>query len=701
MKQILSLLLLITSTCLMSQTIAVQGVLRDAKGRTVADGTYQVTFSLYVQPTGGTALYAEVHPEVQTSQGLFTTWIGSMGVPDTLSSLPFDTVYYLGISIDGKAELEPRTELTQAAYASSVRGGDNQFPNVGDANIKTNLTIDLGDVLMDQGSLLLSKGEVLLDSGTITIGLGEIFLTDAGGAIRFSDGTILNSANGGTASSAENLDSVYIHADADLVSAGGIEFQIGVQPAMTIGNDGFVTMEAGLMLDSGNVLYRGDGDITLGHYYPSDSSITARMTLGYDSIVTFARNPQSLDSAEVDNDAFTLGYLKEVIEQKLTQLNPDESYDTSDPNDYVTAGVLQNNRSSFVDNSYRLGGVVGEGDLQGTVFARTTDSVYIAKYISSTFYLTYYTGFAWTSSLDFGVGYTNTQNMITAAKAYNANTLYANEWSYQLENNYPDWYLPSVYELKAVLDSLPAGFAPGSYNLWTSTNSGTSSGYYVITNSNGTYSGSSTIGRSNSLRAILIRKIPREADLNTYSTNTSNLVTWAYYNARMEGLERKIEQAKYVYLNQITGNGPSYTVGQETEGGTVFAVQDGYAYIAYEYNAGSSYAFSNSGNFGSGLTFGSGYTNTQAILSGSGTTNTSYIEGILRSSVNSFDDWFLPSRDELQSVFDNTNLASHTYSYVTSSDYGNGCAYVLTEGGSSSYNCSGGYVLLVRRVSTN
>ncbi|MFY0608465.1 MAG: hypothetical protein JXR10_17225 [Cyclobacteriaceae bacterium] len=855
----------------LAQTISIQGVLRDAKGRTVADGDYQVTFSLYESLTGGSALYTELHPSITTSQGLFSALLGAEGAPDTLSALPFDTTYYIGISIEGKAELEPRTELTLNPYAASVRGGDNQLPSTGNVSILTDVTVDLGNVYLAAGDLLLEKGNVRIDSGTLTINLGDIQLTDAGGAIRFSDGTILNSAEGGTASSAGAADTLSITADADMDSTGGIEFQIGIQPAMVIRNDGFLTMEAGMMLDSGKLMYKGDRDITLGHYQPGDSSFLAQLTISADSTATFAKIPQSLDSAEADDDAFTLGYLKTFTNERLTQYvdqgldielgdtyqggkvfamedgyayiayyhdgymevsyqdfydysswnssalfgsgyentqrlfsqhnnetytsvvegfllandlagyddwflpsreevvrllqvdpnfdqgyriptstyhsgcsssnvayieyivndnsigcenieltdnssyrfifvrrieNTSPFYDTSDPNDYVTAGVLQQNRSRFIDNSYKIGALVGVGNDQGTVFAQTEDSVYIAKYINSSYRQTYSTGFSWESSQDFGTGYTNTQAMIAASKAYNGSSLYSDEWGYQIETNHPNWYLPSVDELKAVLDSLPSGFAPGNTYLWTSSNYNTSTsyGYYVSTNGSGKYSSNDYTSRRDISRAILIRKVANE-DLNFYSTNPSNLVTWAYYNARMDGLERKLTNAANAYLDRLRNTLPTYTVGQQTEGGTVFAIQDGYAYIAYEYDPDNSYRFENYATNATGTAIGTGYSNTQEILNNSSNTSNSYIEGILRSTVNGHNDWFLPSSGELQAVFNNTSVATNALSYYWSSTYYGCCEdyYIYNPNGASSFENYYDYrfLILVRRVPTN
>jgi hypothetical protein len=94
------------------RSISFQGVLTDAAGAAVADGNYALTFRLYDRATVGTALWTETQT-VAVSKGLFNVRLG--GVQPL--SPAFDKAYYLGISIDGAAELAPRTPLDAAAYA--------------------------------------------------------------------------------------------------------------------------------------------------------------------------------------------------------------------------------------------------------------------------------------------------------------------------------------------------------------------------------------------------------------------------------------------------------------------------------------------------------------------------------------------------------------------------------------------------------
>ena len=112
------LLLLTTSSAFaqIPQTISYQGVLTDAQGNAVADGSYTLTFNLYESATGGNSIWGEIQ-DIEVANGLFNAILGSV---KPLSN-SFDRPYWLGIAIGGDAELEPRIELTASAYSLTAR----------------------------------------------------------------------------------------------------------------------------------------------------------------------------------------------------------------------------------------------------------------------------------------------------------------------------------------------------------------------------------------------------------------------------------------------------------------------------------------------------------------------------------------------------------------------------------------------------
>ena len=117
------------------QTMSYQGVLTDADENPVADGSYDLAFTLYDAAADGNALWTETQ-SVDVSDGLFNVILGSTNP----LNLDFDMPYWLGIAVGEGSELSPRTELTSSAYslnARGVSGETNVFPSDGNVGIGT------------------------------------------------------------------------------------------------------------------------------------------------------------------------------------------------------------------------------------------------------------------------------------------------------------------------------------------------------------------------------------------------------------------------------------------------------------------------------------------------------------------------------------------------------------------------------------
>ncbi|MBS1913037.1 MAG: hypothetical protein JST22_13705, partial [Bacteroidetes bacterium] len=97
-------------------TMSYQGVLRNALGVLFPDGSYNITINLYPQQNGGTSVYTETQ-NIAVAGGVFDMVVGRVVPLD----VPFDHVYWVGLAIDGGAELTPRAELTAVPYAQNAR----------------------------------------------------------------------------------------------------------------------------------------------------------------------------------------------------------------------------------------------------------------------------------------------------------------------------------------------------------------------------------------------------------------------------------------------------------------------------------------------------------------------------------------------------------------------------------------------------
>lgn len=126
-------------------SLSIQGILKKSNGVAVEDGTYDITFRLYVAPIGGSPIWTEQQANVEVNSGIYSTILGNT----TALNVPFNQVYYLGVTI-GSSELTPRIQLTSAPYALSLIGVNNQFPSSG--LVKADSIIVNGGVLAKGGA---------------------------------------------------------------------------------------------------------------------------------------------------------------------------------------------------------------------------------------------------------------------------------------------------------------------------------------------------------------------------------------------------------------------------------------------------------------------------------------------------------------------------------------------------------------------
>ena len=99
-------------------SVTVEGVLTSTGGGAAADGDYDLTFSIYNVPTGGSAAWTEGPAKVAVKGGQFTHALGS-AKPLTPALLHGLTSAYLTIKVGTDPEL-PRQKMLSVAYALSA-----------------------------------------------------------------------------------------------------------------------------------------------------------------------------------------------------------------------------------------------------------------------------------------------------------------------------------------------------------------------------------------------------------------------------------------------------------------------------------------------------------------------------------------------------------------------------------------------------
>lgn len=105
-----------------TQIINYQGHLTDSSGDPVADGDYQITFTIY--DGGGVSHWSSGPLDIPVSNGMFSHNLGSVvPIPDDVFEI---AELYLGIQVGTDPEISPKTLLTsapKAAVAQNMWGG--------------------------------------------------------------------------------------------------------------------------------------------------------------------------------------------------------------------------------------------------------------------------------------------------------------------------------------------------------------------------------------------------------------------------------------------------------------------------------------------------------------------------------------------------------------------------------------------------
>jgi FtsZ-binding cell division protein ZapB len=96
------------------RVLSYQGILTDRDGRILPDGDYELQIRLYDRLDATVPIYGE-RQRVTSQHGVVNVLIGT--VEPLPEHLTFDRVYYVGVSVNGSEELQPRTMLTAVPYA--------------------------------------------------------------------------------------------------------------------------------------------------------------------------------------------------------------------------------------------------------------------------------------------------------------------------------------------------------------------------------------------------------------------------------------------------------------------------------------------------------------------------------------------------------------------------------------------------------
>jgi hypothetical protein len=149
--------------------ISYQGMLYDSSGDPVS-GNHNLTFSLYNDPVGGTAIWQETQSGMQIADGLFSTRLGALTPLDV--GLFADSLCWLGVSVNGAAELSPRAQLVTVPFAFKVASVDGALAGSikGDLVISDKLTVGSSNYNPGKSAFCAGAGNSTLGDNSAVIG---------------------------------------------------------------------------------------------------------------------------------------------------------------------------------------------------------------------------------------------------------------------------------------------------------------------------------------------------------------------------------------------------------------------------------------------------------------------------------------------------------------------------------------------------
>lgn len=176
------------ATAQIPRTISYQGMILDGNNMPL-QGSHQLNISIYTAPNNGVALFTESHT-VTVTNGIFSVIIGSVNAVPV--SMDFGAPYYLGVSVDGGTELQPRTPFASVPYALHAVLADGLTP--GATGAVTSINGVEGDITLKGGggTTVNKAGNVITisSSGAGGIGIQGVQALDGSMAITDPNGPV-------------------------------------------------------------------------------------------------------------------------------------------------------------------------------------------------------------------------------------------------------------------------------------------------------------------------------------------------------------------------------------------------------------------------------------------------------------------------------------------------------------------------------
>jgi len=143
-----------------------QGRLTTVDGNPVADNTYSIVFSIYDDEISGTKLWSDTI-SVMSEFGLFSVILGEDNpISPAIADIP---ALWLGLGLEGEAELSPRQKLISVPYSFRAANADSSLYSHTTVYADTafySISCDDSDWVMDNGDIYRASGNVGIGTTT-------------------------------------------------------------------------------------------------------------------------------------------------------------------------------------------------------------------------------------------------------------------------------------------------------------------------------------------------------------------------------------------------------------------------------------------------------------------------------------------------------------------------------------------------------
>ncbi len=168
-------------------TLNYQGFLRQPDG-SLTTGTYDITAKIYNVATAGSPLYTTTLPDVTVRDGLFNIVLGDN--PVLPSSVFANAPLYIGISLDGGAELIPRQRLHAVPWAFQASTLINNAPAQTIQGLTSNGNLTVNGTTTMNGNATVTGGATVSGNTALNANLSVSGDTTLGATVINGDTTI-------------------------------------------------------------------------------------------------------------------------------------------------------------------------------------------------------------------------------------------------------------------------------------------------------------------------------------------------------------------------------------------------------------------------------------------------------------------------------------------------------------------------------